>query len=70
MGNGGCGKSFLIKVTFHAVTKTRSYKNSTLDKSKVLILVPTRAAAINLDGTTIHLALQIPVRNSVSNKTK
>ena len=62
-GHASCGKSFLMKVVYQAVTKTLSYKNPTLDTPKVLILGPTGVAAINADGTTIHLAIQIPVGN-------
>ena len=53
-GNAGCGKSFLMKIIYQAVTKALSYENSTLDKPKVLILDPTGVAAINVDGTIIH----------------
>ena len=62
-GNAGCGKSFLMKVIYQAITKTLSYKDPTLDKPKILILAPTEAAALNVDGTTIHSALQMLVGN-------
>ena len=35
--------------------------NVSLDKPKVLLMAPTGVAAINIDGTTIHTALNIPV---------
>ena len=60
-GNAGCGKSFLMKVLYQSLTKTLSYGNISLDKPKVLLMVPTGVAAINIDGTTIHTALHIPV---------
>ena len=62
-GNAGCSKPFLMKVFYQTVAKTLSYKNLTLDKLKVLNLDPTGEAATNVDGTTIHSALQIPVGN-------
>ena len=43
------------------LTKTLSYGNISLDKPKVLLMAPTGVAAINIDGTTIHTALNIPV---------
>ena len=42
-------------------TKTFSYKNSELEKPKVLLLAPTGVAALNIDGTTINFALHILV---------
>ena len=33
----------------------------TLDKPKVLLVAPTGVAAVNIDGTTIHTSLGIPV---------
>ena len=52
-----------MKVIYQADTKTISSKSTTLDKPKILILGTTGVAAINVDGTTIHSALQIPVSN-------
>ena len=60
-GDAGCGKSFLMKIICQALTKTLSYGNSSVDKTKVLLMAPTGAAAINIDGTTIHTALNMPV---------
>ena len=60
-GNAGCGKSFLMKVLYQSLNKTLSYGNVSLDKPKVLLIAPTGVAAINIDGTTIHTALNIPV---------
>ena len=42
--------------------KTFSYRNSELEKPKVLLLAPTGVAAINVDGA-IHSALHIPVKS-------
>ena len=60
-GNAGCGKSFLMKVLYQSLTKTLSYGNMSVDKPKVLLMAPTGVAAINIDGTTIHTALNIPL---------
>ena len=60
-GNAGCGKSFLTKVLYQSLSKTFSYRNSELEKAKVLLLGPTGVAAINIGGTTIHAGLNIPV---------
>ena len=60
-GDAGCGKSFLMKVMYQSLTKFFSYGNVSLDKPKVLFMVPIGVFAINIDGTTIHTALNIPV---------
>ena len=60
-GDADCGKSFLMKVIYQALTKTLSYGNSSVHKPKVLLMASTGVAAINIDGTTIHTALNIPV---------
>ena len=52
--DAGCGKSFLMKVMYQSLTKIFSYRNISLDKPKVLLMVPTGVAAINIDGTMIH----------------
>ena len=60
-GGAGTGKSHLIKTIYHALTKVFSYRAMTLDKPKVLLVAPTGVAAVNIDGTTIHTSLGIPV---------
>ena len=60
-GDADCGKSLLMKVIYQALTKTLSYGNSSVHNPKVLLMAPTGVAAINIDGTTIHTALNIPV---------
>ena len=60
-GSAECGKSFLMKVLYQSLTKTLSYGNVSVDKPKVLLMAPTGVAAINIDGTTIHTALNIPI---------
>ena len=60
-GNAGCGKSFLTKLLHQSLSKTFSYRNSELEKAKVLLLSPAGVAAINIVGITIHTDLNIPV---------
>ena len=60
-GGAGTGKSHLIKTIYHALTKVFSYRATTLDKPKVLLVAPTGVAAVNIDGTTIHTSLGIPI---------
>ena len=75
-GGEGVGKSFLTKILYQFLTKIFFYRNSSLDKPKFLLLVPTGVAAVSIDGTTIHSALYILVgyfrRNlrGLSNKMK
>ena len=63
-GNAGCGKSFLTKVLYQSLSEAFSYRNSELEKAKVLLLAPTDVGAINIGGTTIHTGLNIPVGSS------
>ena len=56
-----CGKSLLMKVMYQSLTKIFSYGNVSLDKAKVLLMTPTGVAGINIDGTMIHTAQNIPV---------
>ena len=62
-GNAGCGKSFLTKVLYQSLTKTFSCRNPELDKPKVLLLAPTEVASVNIDRSTIHTGLGIPIGN-------
>ena len=61
-GSGGCSKSYLIKTLYHSVRKLLCYNGQDLDKERVLLLAPTGIAAINIGGTTIHSAFQIPIK--------
>ena len=51
----------MTKVLYQSLSKTFSYRNSELEKAKVLLLAPTGVAAINIGDTTIHTGLNIPV---------
>ena len=59
--NADCGRNVLKKVFYQSLSKTFSYRNSELEKTKVLLLAPTGVAAIHIDGTTIHTDLNILV---------
>ena len=60
-GGAGTGKSHLIKTLSASISKTLSYGSSSIEKPNVLLLAPTGVAAVNINGTTIHSALGIPV---------
>ena len=60
-GGGGCGKSHLVKTIYHSLQKTFSFKNGDPEKARVTLLAPTGVAAVNIDGTTVHSGLGIPV---------
>ena len=58
-GQGGCGKSHLVKTVFHTLSKLLLRKGTNPDKPRILLLAPTGVAAVNIDGTTIHSGLGI-----------
>ena len=60
-GNARFGKSFLMKVIYQSLTKALSYGVAVIEKPKVLLMTLKGVAAIQVDGTTIHTALGIPV---------
>lgn len=67
----------MTKIFYQSLTKRFSYRNSSLDNLKVLLLVSAAGvAAVSIDGTTSHSALYIAVgyfgRNlrDLSNKMK
>ena len=62
-GSGGVGKSHLIKTLYQSLTKLFSYRTGDPNKPRMLLIAPTGVAAINIEGTTIHTGLGIPVGN-------
>ena len=52
-----------MKFIYQSLTKTLSYGDVVIEKPKVLLMTPTGAADIQVDGTTIHTVLGIPVEN-------
>ena len=59
--DAGCGKSFLMKFVYTALTKTLSYQIASIEKQKMLLMTPTTVAVISIKGTTMHSALNIPI---------
>ena len=64
-GSGSCVKSNLIKTMFHAVNKIFFYRSGDPAKLRVLLLAPTGAAAININGNKVHSGLHIPCRGKL-----
>ena len=57
-GSAGTGKSYVIKlISAHLQAAARNYGLA----SPVMRLAPTGSAAFNIEGSTIHTALKIPV---------
>ena len=50
-----------MKVIYQSLTKALSYGGVVIEKPKVLLMAPAGVAAIQVDGTTIHIASGIPV---------
>ena len=57
-GGAGAGKSHIIKTIYQTATKTFRHGPEDPDKP-VLLLAPTRVAAINIGGNTINSGLAI-----------
>ena len=51
----------MIKAIFLFLIKVLGYKGGDVHKTRILLLPPTRIAAINVNGTTIHSGLRINV---------
>ena len=64
-GSAGVGKSHLVKTIHQAVSKLLQYHGTSPVKPRVLILAPTGVASINVNGTTIHSALNLPCRGKL-----
>ena len=64
-GSAGVGKSHLVKTIHQAVSKLLQYHGTSPEKPRVLILAPTGVASINVNGTTIHSALNLPYRGKL-----
>ncbi|CAB4427786.1 unnamed protein product [Rhizophagus irregularis] len=59
MGTAGTGKSYLIKM----IRQKLHEMAGTDTDSPVLVIAPTGVAAFNINGSTIHSTLSIPIRN-------
>lgn len=60
-GGEGVSISNLIKTINLSLRKILIYKGENQEKSRILLLIPTGVAAINIDGTTVHTHLGINV---------
>ena len=63
--SGGCCKSHLTQIIFHAVSKVFLHRSGDPSKSRVFLLAATGVAAININGNTIHSGLHIPCRGKL-----
>ena len=65
-GSGGSGKSYLLSALYHYCTYVlnSSITAPTADDIAILKIAPTGIAAVNINGTTIHSAFNIPITNS------
>ena len=62
-GGGGVGKSFLIKLITEYLRRILRYPEQLLDKQpSVCVTASAGKAATNSNGTTVHLAFQLPIR--------
>ena len=57
--SGGTGKSHLVRVIYHAISKTLLYRCKEPEKPIALLLGPTGISTVNIGGTTIHSSLGI-----------
>ena len=53
-GPGGCGKSVVTRAAAHMLRQS---------ERGVVLAAPTSVAAFNINGTTLHTSLQLPVQN-------
>ena len=53
-GPGGCGKSVVTRAAAHMLRQS---------ERGVVLAAPTGVAAFNINGTTLHTSLQLPVQN-------
>ena len=69
-GGAGVGKSHLIHTLKMFLEKYFTDYVGSAEKLKVLLLAPTGVSAININGTTIHSALNIPINYRSRNLPK
>ena len=60
MGTAGTGKSYLIR----AIRKRLNTMAGNESHSPVQVIAPTGVAAFNINGTTIHSTLSLPIINN------
>ena len=66
-GGAGVGKSFLTKVITEYFKRTWKTPGQNMDEHpSVVVTASTGKAAVNIDGTTLHSAFALPVRDNGS----
>ena len=63
-GPGGTGKSHVINLLRELITRC-SLQSLSGDSPAVVVTAPTGVAAFNIDGVTIHRALNLPVQHVI-----
>ena len=66
-GPGGTGKSHVINLLRELITRS-SLDSLSNDSPAVVVTAPTGVAAYNIDGLTIHRALNLPVQHGKESK--
>lgn len=66
-GGGGVGKSHLINAIYEGVTRALRTPAHSPDQPTVLLTASTGKAAVNINGTTLHSAFNLPIKDK-SNK--
>ncbi|XP_030832915.1 uncharacterized protein LOC584759 isoform X5 [Strongylocentrotus purpuratus] len=60
-GGAGTGKSYLIKCIYHEAVRILGKMMVNPDDISILKVAPTGIAAFNIEGSTIHSALSVPI---------
>jgi hypothetical protein len=70
-GGARIGKTFTFKLLVQGLLRIyNKYLDSDLQKVKAILMAFTGKATFNIDGSTIHSALHIPVNHSLTNILK
>ncbi|XP_052263343.1 uncharacterized protein LOC127866661 isoform X2 [Dreissena polymorpha] len=59
-GGAGTGKSHLITAIYNMVNRQVRQPGEDPGQTKILLMAPTGTAAFNINGSTVHSALQLP----------
>ena len=63
-GGGGVGKSFLVHVITEYLKRVLKYPNQMISQPSVLVTASTGKAATCVNGTTLHSAFHLPIKNA------
>lgn len=61
-GGAGTGKCHVISAIFNMANRELREEGAEPDKPKIILTAPTGTAAFNINGCTIHSALQLPTK--------